>query len=214
MHALIIANGTVPNPDFVRGLAKFASTIICADGGANHARELGIKPSVIIGDLDSILPSTQTFYHDVEQIQIDDQNSTDLEKAIKYCIDHAITSVDIVGALGTRIDHTTGSLGCFKKFGTLIHIRMIDSEGELTLIRNEVHLDMHKGEKLSLIPLYKCTGISTTNLRYILNDETLELGVRDGISNVAISEKVTIHVVAGTLLLYRFHGEAWHIHHR
>ncbi|MBI5022169.1 MAG: thiamine diphosphokinase [Ignavibacteriales bacterium] len=214
MHALIIANGTVPNPDFVRGLAKFASTIICADGGANHARELGVKPSVIIGDLDSILPSTQTFYHDVEQIQIDDQNSTDLEKAIKYCIDHAITSIDIVGALGTRIDHTTGSLGCFKKFGTQIHIRMIDSEGELTLIRNEVHLDMHKGEKLSLIPLDKCTGISTNNLKYILNNETLELGVRDGISNEAVSENVTIHVDTGTLLLYRFHGEAWHIHSR
>ncbi|MBA4312090.1 MAG: thiamine diphosphokinase [Chlorobiaceae bacterium] len=214
MHALIIANGNISNPDFVRGLAKFASQIICADGGANHARELGIKPSLIIGDFDSILPSTQTYFHDVAQIQIDDQYSTDLEKAIQYSIDHSITSIDIVGALGTRIDHSTGSLGCFKKFGTRIHIRMLDSEGELTLIRNEVHLDMHKGEKLSLIPLDKCTGISTINLKYNLNNESLELGIHEGISNEAISEKITIRVAAGTLLLYRFHGEAWHIQHR
>jgi thiamine pyrophosphokinase len=209
MHALIIANGTLPNPDFVRALTKYANIIVCADGGANHAQSLNIKPHIILGDFDSIHTSVREHFREVEQLLIQDQNNTDLEKAILYCIDRNITSVDIVGAAGDRLDHTTGSLGCIKKYGSTIHIRMIDTLGEVSLIRNEIHCTMRKGEKISLIPLDRCTGITTTNLKYALNNDTLELGIREGISNEATSQQVSIRVETGTLLLYRFHGLPW-----
>jgi len=206
MHSLIIANGTLPPPDFVRALVRFAKMIVCADGGANHAQTLGIKPDVIIGDFDSILPSTKIFFDNVLQLHLEEQFSTDLEKAIRHCIELGVSSVDIVGAFGDRIDHATGSLGCFKKFGNKINIRMLDSFGELTMIQKEVHLEMKVYEKVSLIPLERCTGVTTKNLKYELNDGILELGVQEGISNEAISRNVTIHVGTGILLLYRFHG--------
>ena len=209
MHALIIANGTLPNPDFVRALAKFATFIVYADGGANHAQKLGIKPNIILGDFDSVLTSTREHFSDVEQLLIEDQNTTDLEKSILYCIEHNFTSVDIVGASGDRIDHTIGSLGCFKKYGDKIHIRIIDNMGEITLIRKQIHCKMKVGEKISLIPLERCTGVTTGNLKYGLNDEVLELGVREGINNEATSTQVSIQVETGTLLLYRFHGSTW-----
>jgi len=209
MHALIIANGTLPQSDFVRALVKFVNFVVCADGGANHAQTLGIKPDIIIGDFDSITPSTKIFFQNILQLHLDDQNTTDLEKAIEHCLDRKITSIDVVGALGSRIDHTTGSLGCFKKYGEKIHIRMIDSKGELILIRKEVHLEMREGEKLSLIPLDRCTGVTTRNLKYALNNDTLELGVHEGISNEATFQQVSIRVETGTLLLYRFHGLTW-----
>lgn len=205
MHALIIANGTLPHPDFVRALVKFANIIVCSDGGANHAQALGIKPNVIIGDFDSITSSTKIFFKDVQQITITDQYSTDLEKAILYCIQQEYTSVDIVGAFGDRIDHITGSLGCFKKFGMQIHMRILDTVGDVTLIQKEIHLNMRQGEKLSLIPLERCTGVSTNNLKYELKNGILELGVQEGISNEAVSQNVSIRVGDGTLLLYRFH---------
>lgn len=213
MHALIIANGSLPHPDFVRALVKFANLVVCSDGGANHAHALGIKPNTIIGDFDSINPAAKDFLKDVQQIAITDQYSTDLEKAISFCIQEKITSVDIVGAFGDRIDHTTGSLGCFKKFGKHIHIRILDSVGEVTLIQKEIHLNMKGGEKLSLIPLERCTGVSTKNLKYELDNGILELGVQEGISNEAISSRVSIHVENGTLLLYRFHGLMWQYTH-
>jgi thiamine pyrophosphokinase len=209
MHALIIANGILPHPDYVRALVKFANFVVCADGGANHAQTLGIKPDIIIGDFDSITPATKIFFQNILQLHLDDQNTTDLEKAIDHCLDRKITSIDVVGALGSRIDHTTGSLGCFKKYGNKIHIRMIDSMGELTLIRKELHIEMREGEKLSLIPLDRCTGVTTTNLKYALNNDILELGVREAISNEATSIHVSVQVGSGTLLLYRFHGLKW-----
>src|ERR1700741_630380 len=105
MHALIIANGILPSPEKVKTLVHSADLIICADGGANHARLLGITPHIILGDFDSIEPSTKQHFKNITQLLIDDQESTDLEKALRYCIEQRTLSVDIVGASGGRIDH-------------------------------------------------------------------------------------------------------------
>lgn len=206
-RALIIANGTLPSANRIRRLAYTADYIICADGGANHARRLGITPDIILGDFDSLHVSTRKYFKSVVQEKIDDQESTDLEKALEYCIEHHFSSADIVGAFGDRIDHTTGSLGCFKKFGKKIDIRFLDSVGETTRILKSLTMKTTKGEKISLIPLEQCTGITTQHLRYPLHADTLELGIREGISNEATGGSVTITVQKGTLLLYRFyHG--------
>ena len=206
MKALIIANGTQPPLTIVRPIAQSADLIICADGGANHALKMNIKPHIIIGDFDSILASTKVYYSNIPQIIDPDQESTDLEKTITYCVTRKVVSVDIVGATGDRLDHTTGTLGCFKKFGEQITLRLVDSIGALTLIRSSLTLQTKMREKLSLIPLEKCTGITTVNMKYELHDDILELGFREGISNEAIAEEVSISVKTGTLLLYRFHA--------
>ena len=205
MRALIIANGTLPSVKIIRKLIRMANSIICADGGANHAKRLRVSPDCIIGDFDSILSSTKKHFKHIPMIHIKDQYSTDLEKAISYCIQRRFESVDIIGATGDRIDHSTGSLGCFKKYGLDIHIRTVDSAGELSLIRKSISLQMNIGEKISLIPLEQCKGVSTKNLLYPLHNETLELGVREGISNEATGKTVKIAVGSGTLLCYQFH---------
>src|SRR5258708_7345212 len=101
--ALIIANGTLPIASIMRRLVRSADLIVCADGGANHARSMHITPTVIIGDLDSILISTKKFFKNIPLLRVKDQESTDLEKAIEFCISHTIHSVDVAGATGDRI---------------------------------------------------------------------------------------------------------------
>jgi len=205
-RAFIIASGELPPPGLMLPLVKSADLVICADGGANHARALGIEPDLIIGDFDSILPSTAEFFSKTIQIRQPDQGSTDLEKAVSYCIENSVDRADAAGTLEGRLDHTSGSLGCFKKFGRLIGLRMFDNFGVLTMIRGEVNLKMRPGEKLSLIPVDRCSGIFTENLRYGLHNGVLEPGVSEGISNEAVSGGVKIRVADGTLLLYRFYS--------
>lgn len=206
MRGLIIANGTLPRRSTVRTLAAAADVIVCADGGANGARKLGIRPDVILGDFDSITPSTKKFFRAIPVMLIEEQNRTDMEKAIDYCIRRRIASVDVVGATGDRIDHTTGNLWCFKKFGDRVRLRFIDSVGVLTQIRGSIRLSMEIGERLSLIPLDRCSGVTTANLKYPLHNDLLELGVKEGISNEATGTSVKITVRQGTMLLFRFHG--------
>lgn len=204
MHALIIANGPLPPASVVRRLRKSAALVVCADGGANRARGYRIQPDVILGDLDSLLRETRRFYRDRPILRIRDQESTDLEKAILFCIMLGASSADIIGALGARIDHTTGSLGCFKRFGSKIDMRFFDQIGELTRIRATIRLATRKGEHLSLIPLDRCIGVTTRNLKYPLRNDVLEPGIREGISNEATGSPVTVSVKRGTLLVYRF----------
>ena len=67
---------------------KSSEYIVCADGGANHARRLGITPDIIIGDLDSITASTKNYFKKIPLVLVADQYSTDLEKAIGCTIKH------------------------------------------------------------------------------------------------------------------------------
>ena len=47
-RALIICNGEMPSSQAVNSLVKDADLVICADGGADRARRLGIVPDIII----------------------------------------------------------------------------------------------------------------------------------------------------------------------
>ena len=202
-RAIILANGPLPGINRARTCLASGGLVVCADGGAGHARRLRIRPDCIIGDIDSVSARTRAFFRDVPLLRIADQESTDLEKAVSYCIARRRPSVTILGGLGGRIDHTAGNLGIFRKFGRLIDITMVDSHGELTLIRTRAALRANIGETLSLIPLDRCTGVSTSGLRYPLRNESLEIGVREGTSNEAVARAVSIRVRKGTLLLYR-----------
>ena len=203
---LIIANGILPPKNIVEQIVSTSDYIICADGGANTAKRFGVQPDIILGDMDSISMYTRKHFHRVPFLFIPDQTSTDLEKALDYCIKQRISKVDVLGGIGSRTDHTTGTLGCFKKYGSKLHLRIFDMEGVITLIRKKVVLKMIFGEKLSLIPLDRCTGVTTKKLKYKLSNAVLELGVAEGISNAAEAKRVSISVKTGTLLLYRFYS--------
>ncbi|MEJ2055547.1 MAG: thiamine pyrophosphokinase, partial [Calditrichaceae bacterium] len=80
----IIANGRPLEPELARKAVRPASTIIAVDGGALSCKESGIKPDFIIGDFDSITRELIEHYKDVEIIQVKDQYSTDMEKALNF----------------------------------------------------------------------------------------------------------------------------------
>jgi thiamine pyrophosphokinase len=81
----IIANGYVKNLEFHKDLLKDADIIICADGGANNAKKIGVIPNYIIGDLDSASKSSIEFFKDKSKI-IKDNNpdKTDMELALSF----------------------------------------------------------------------------------------------------------------------------------
>lgn len=75
-RALVICNGEVLSKKAMAPLLREKPFIVCADGGANKARKLGIRPDVIIGDLDSISSGTRKFFSDVTTIEVKSQYST------------------------------------------------------------------------------------------------------------------------------------------
>ncbi|TDZ19883.1 thiamine pyrophosphokinase 1 [Colletotrichum orbiculare MAFF 240422] len=119
--ALIVLNQPVKQTEVFDSLWTNALTRVAADGGANRLHDLiettesSSQPSytkldVIIGDLDSLLPSVRDFYSHLEEpariIQDPDQYSTDFGKAVSWVRSNHASKVDIVaiGGLGGRVD--------------------------------------------------------------------------------------------------------------
>jgi thiamine pyrophosphokinase len=200
--ALVICNGDVLSKAKIAPLLREKPFIICADGGANKARLLGIRPHAIIGDLDSISSRTRKHFSRVETIHIAVQESTDLEKALDFLLKLLIPSATVVGATGGRPDHSLANLSILKKYHKRIRLLFSDPYCDIRIIDNKIVFKAIVGSVISLMPLDRCEGIQTIGLKYSLNNESLELGEREGTSNVVTSSPVQITVKKGCLLLF------------
>jgi thiamine pyrophosphokinase len=200
--ALVICNGEMPSRKILSEVLKENPFIVCADGGANKARLFGIVPHCIIGDLDSISDETRRAFHGVRTIHNSDQYSTDLEKALDFVLKEKIRKAVIIGATGRRPDHTMSNFSILKKYHTKLDLMLKDSYCDIRLISRKISFEAKRGQIISLSPLGKCSGITTRGLKFPLHNEALELGVREGESNAAVSSPVEISVKKGSLLLF------------
>ncbi len=201
-RALVICNGDVLSKEAIAPMLRKKPFVVCADGGANKARKLGIRPDIIIGDLDSISPATRKFYSNVKTIKVESQFSTDLEKALDYLVKYRYRSAVVVGAMGRRPDHSLSNFSILKKYRRRIRLVFSDSSCDIQIIDRRIAFESGIGSVVSLLPLGRCDGITTAGLEFPLHNESLELGVREGTSNRVISSPVKISVRKGNLLLF------------
>lgn len=215
-YAIIFCNGLAPSRFIIDEYVPKAKLIIAADGGANIAYNEGIVPSYIIGDMDSYHNSLNNAHglhglnsleeKHTEIINISDQETNDLEKALdllcklKNSLD--IQSVIVLGASGKRADHFFKNISVMVKYNKIIDISIIDDYCEMRVVVNNILIAGYIGQAVSLIPLSGYViGISTKGLLYKLDNEALEIGVRDGTSNELSEENAIISIKGGILLV-------------
>lgn len=210
LQVVIFANGDMANINIVHRYAESADLIICADGGANYADAVDVRPDVLIGDMDSIAPelSAQLETQDVKFIpHPTNKDETDLELALLYAAEQGATQITILGALGRRIDHELGNLLLLAHPRLEdLDIRIASSDQEISLIRRTKVFDGAIGDLLSLLPIGgDASGITTKGLEYPLCDETLCFGPARGISNVFTATQPSVHIQSGLLLAVHTH---------
>jgi thiamine pyrophosphokinase len=207
-RAIIFANGRMDlKPPILEDLHP-DDLIIAADGGTHHCKSIGITPNVIIGDFDSVNPNEFIYYQQagIETVRYPThKDETDLELALVFALNHRVTHVYIIGALGNRWDMTIANvlLAVHIRFSQL-SIRLLDGLDEFVVLRGEGHVDINDrpGDTLSLIPIGgDAHGIITHGLVYPLADETLYFGSSRGVSNVIISNQAQVIIRAGILLV-------------
>jgi thiamine pyrophosphokinase len=201
-RALILANGNPPSKRLFRKYLLSADWFICADGGANTAVRFGSTPHLIIGDFDSVRKETLRVFSKVEIKKLKDQNSTDLEKALTAAIRKKCTEIVVLGATGGRLDHAIGNLSALAKFSSKTTIKFIDDTGEFIPVGHTLKITLPVGTSISLLPLSRCNAIVTTGLKWNLNNETLQLGIRESTSNIVASSHVNIKVRSGHLIAF------------
>ena len=204
MNFLICCNGRPPSKELLDKLATEANIIIAADGGAATLLYAGIKPDFITGDMDSFTGiKGDALPDDINLVPDPDQETNDLEKALMLAKKHDAGRVVICGATGFRIDHTLKNLSVLQQFAYAFDsVIIVDDYTTCMILPKEFSMDTMPGMPVSLFPISgRVEGITTGGLKYSLSNEFIENGIRDGSSNEAISERITITYKSGSLLL-------------
>ena len=203
---IIFANGELPDLDKARSLLQNDDYIICADGGTRHALALGVRPNLVIGDLDSADQAALQKYRD-EEVTVEsysrDKNETDLELAINRAVELSPKQILVMAALGGRLDQTLANIALLSdaKLSTF-DVRLDDGVEEIFLCRDQVQVHGRSGDLVSLIPWQGAAAeVQTKNLKWVLAQETLYPDKTRGISNEMIGDTAAISIDSGLLLV-------------
>ncbi len=200
MNFLLIANGAPCSEHFLIKECKWATKIIVLDGAYNWFKEFNFSFDYLLGDFDSINNELFETKYSFEKVFRPDQNSTDLEKGIDFAIENKATKIRIINATGKRMDHTFANISLLHKYAADIAIK--DEHSVIYRLPKVFKHTFQKNQIISLLPIGIVTGIETTNLKYPLKNESLELGLRNGNSNEVIETGlVCISYLSGCLLL-------------
>lgn len=202
---VIFAGGALG--DWSLGLIRETDTLIGADSGARFLLQNGFAPDVAIGDFDSVSEEEMALIREKSgrTIACDpiDKDYTDTEMAFRLALDMKPSEILLIGALGTRFDHSLANvhlLGLADSFG--IPAQIIDAHNRIRLISRTCVLERDDHPQVSLLPLSEqVTGITLSGFQYPLSNATLTIGQSLGISNVLLAESGTIRIKEGRLLV-------------
>ena len=209
-HALVFAHGEAPSPELAKALAARAGLVVAADGGVHRALACGVIPDAVVGDLDSAREVDPSVIPPERFHRSDDVDTTDLQKAVTFCVERGFRRVDVVAAGGGRADHALANLSVIPLFRGIADVRIVDDFFEIRLVDGSVTFDAEPATVVSLVALGACEGVTTHGLRWELTDYPLAFSPR-GVHNEVATSPVTVSVEKGDQLL--FLGR-WAEHHR
>lgn len=219
-YGLIFANGDLNDGVAVRVALRFPAHesktqyVIAADGGLRHVQALGLRPDLVIGDLDSADPDQlqDAIAAGVEVRRYPPaKDETDLELALLAAAACNCDPIRLLAATGDRLDQTLSSIYLLALPALRGRdVRLVSGNQTAWLAHpgpNEVY--GQPGDTLSLIPLAgDALGIVTEGLEYPLRRESLLFGPARGVSNVLIGERALFTFERGILLAIHTVGKA------
>lgn len=189
--------------------------IIACDKGYLHAKKLKIHPDIIIGDFDSAKEPVESknicksnvgaTHREPAIIKVDTiKDDTDTGLAVKYALRNGYKSIDIICALGGRIDHTFANISLMKY--------IIENRGAVRILSNDATLmSFGKGKTrikkennkyLSLFSLSDKSKIDyIKGTKYDVKNITLKNGFPLGVSNEFNKSFAEMKIAKGIILV-------------
>jgi thiamine pyrophosphokinase len=149
----VVAGGPVTAREARLAVAR-APVVVAADGGADRALSLGLRPVAAIGDLDSLSQAGRAALGSAVHL-VAEQETTDFDKVLRSI---AAPFVLALGVLGGRLDHGLAALaGLVAAPGPVLALGGPDV---VFAAPPQVRLRLRAGDRLSLFPLGRVTGAS------------------------------------------------------
>jgi len=205
MRFTIFANGEI---NLLNVELPKRTKIIAANGGAQQCLRFGIRPDILIGDFDSITPSTLALMESggVEVVRHhENKNETDLELAINFAVAHGATEIKLLGLLGGRWDMSFANILLLSSPQySKIDFHVLGDNIEMYILRNgkSITLVGEPGDPVSVLPLGgSARGITYSGLAWILRNANLDTGSPLGVSNFMLGNEAAISLDSGILLI-------------
>ncbi len=201
--SLLLIGGAGPSR---RRLAPFLAGVaftVAADGGFDLARRLGLRPDLLVGDLDSVRPGRELASLPAERVVRfpPDKDETDAEIGLRLLRERGFRRVILAGGGGGRLDHLLGLLILFER--SFHPALWLTDREQVQAVEGRLEFAGWRGQTVSLFPLGEGAGeLSSEGLKWPLAG--LEWGRgQAGISNRVTADRGWIRVGRGRLLLVR-----------
>lgn len=206
-RALILAGGDPVDPELADRLPPH-DVVIAADSGLAQASVLGLVADIVIGDMDSVDPAdlaTAEAAGAIVERYPTDKDATDLELALDRALSEGYVSAVVLGGYGGRTDHLLGNalvLTSDRFSGLELEWRIGATSIHVVRPRSPASLAGNVGDTVSLLATGgPASAVRTSGLAWGLDGETLEVGSTRGISNQLASQRATVELAAGVLLV-------------
>ncbi len=175
----LVGGGAADKSDLTEALV-LAPEVVAADGGAALVLAAGHVPRAVIGDFDSLDGDTRGRLDPASLHQVDEQDSTDFEKALMRL---DVPLILAVGFTGARVDHELAALHALVRFAHLPCVLLAEREVILHC-PPRLELDLTAEDVVSLFPLCPVSGTST-GLEWPIDGLAMAPGRQIGTSNRA-----------------------------
>lgn len=206
MRILLVCAAVPSSPGHVAELAAAVDAVFAVDGGASACLSAGVRPDLVVGDLDS-LDSASRLVLKADRVPFDtypaDKDVSDLDLALQRARTLGASEVIVTGAFSARLDHTLVALGSLAR---ACDLQPVISEPELSgwvlcsAERSSVHV-AGAGATISILPLLDSALVSATGVRWPLEGFRLQPLSSLGLSNVVGAGVATISVSEGTAVI-------------
>lgn len=208
-NALIFAGGELDpgggQGDLLRGPWQY---VICADGGARHARALGLAPTLLVGDMDSIDDESRRRLGNVPALTYPTaKDQTDSQIAVEWALEQGARRIVLAGGLGSRFDHSLANAQLLARIAREGGVGIVtDGRQAVYLLRGNLPAETLQlwappGFLLSVLPLGDCRGLTLRGLRWELDGFDLLVGDTRTLSNEFTGETATLYLKEGMALV-------------
>lgn len=174
MKAFIYIGGGI-NKDGITERPDKDDLILAADAGYFNAREMGVKPHVVLGDFDSM--DETGLPHGIERIRVpSEKDETDTQLALSYALQKGATDVVFIGGLDGRMDHALSNLLLLEALDAkFVHAIITDGNNRVRFLRNNsTLLARSQFRYFSLLAAdEKVKGVTIEGGKYPLHKATL-----------------------------------------
>lgn len=200
---MIVGSGNEYRKDKIREHAKSGAFIIACDGGYDILSSCGIKPDLLIGDLDSIKTDIKKIDVPTEKYSRE-KDYSDSELAIKKSVEYSAENISLFAFTGNYPDHTIYNYKLLERFSHLnVNIVLYTENTEITVIRNDTEFIGLRNRRCSFFPLCDVIGMRMDGFKYNFNKA--DLTTDDiSLSNVIVSDEAAVSFRSGRMLVFVF----------